>query len=92
MDTRRLASLVFAASAALTLPVMAQTIMLSGSSAPTSTMVPKMTSKDKGPGNGNASTTLNTAGNAVVAVLVAKLQGELNERQYNHEELIELEA
>lgn len=37
------------------------------------------------------STALNIMGDAVAAVYVAKLEGELDERQYNHEELIELE-
>lgn len=39
-----------------------------------------------------ASTTLNILGDAVCAVYVAKREGEFDERQYNHEEVIELEA
>lgn len=38
------------------------------------------------------STVLNVLGDAVVAVYIAKQEGELDERQYNHEELVELEA
>lgn len=38
------------------------------------------------------STVLNILGDAVVAVCIAKQEGELDERQYNHEELVELEA
>lgn len=38
------------------------------------------------------STVLNILGDAVVAVYVAKQEGELDERQYNHEELVELEG
>ena len=38
------------------------------------------------------STVLNVLGDAVCAVYVAKQEGELDERQYNHEELVELEA
>jgi Na+/H+-dicarboxylate symporter len=39
-----------------------------------------------------ASTVLNILGDAVCAVIVAKQEGELDERQYNHEELVELEG
>jgi Na+/H+-dicarboxylate symporter len=38
------------------------------------------------------STVLNVMGDAVTAVLVAKQEGELDERQYYHEELVELEG
>lgn len=38
------------------------------------------------------STVLNILGDAVCAVYVAKQEGELDERQYNHEDLIELEG
>lgn len=38
------------------------------------------------------STVLNILGDAVVAVYVAKQEGELDERQYNHEDLVELEG
>jgi DAACS family dicarboxylate/amino acid:cation (Na+ or H+) symporter len=38
------------------------------------------------------STVLNILGDAVVAVYIAKQEGELDERQYNHEELVELEG
>lgn len=38
------------------------------------------------------STVLNVLGDAVVAVYIAKQEGELDERQYNHEELVELEG
>ena len=38
------------------------------------------------------STVLNILGDAVVAVFIAKQEGELDERQYNHEELVELEG
>lgn len=38
------------------------------------------------------STCLNVLGDAVVAVFVAKREGELDERQYNHEEVVELEG
>lgn len=38
------------------------------------------------------STVLNILGDAVTAVYVAKQEGELDERQYNHEELIEFEG
>ena len=38
------------------------------------------------------STVLNITGDAVCAVVVAKREGELDERQYNHPELIELEG
>lgn len=38
------------------------------------------------------STVLNILGDAVAAVYVAKQEGELDERQYNHEELVELET
>jgi Na+/H+-dicarboxylate symporter len=38
------------------------------------------------------STVLNILGDAVVAVFVAKQEGELDERQYNHEELVEFEG
>lgn len=38
------------------------------------------------------STVLNILGDAVVAVYVAKQEGELDERQYNNEELVELEG
>lgn len=38
------------------------------------------------------STVLNVLGDAVCAVFVAKQEGELDERQYNHEELVELEG
>lgn len=37
------------------------------------------------------STILNVLGDAVVAVYIAKGEGELNERQYYHEELVEME-
>ncbi len=37
------------------------------------------------------STVLNILGDAVAAVYIAKQEGELDERQYNHEDLIELE-
>jgi len=38
------------------------------------------------------STVLNILGDAVCAVYVAKQEGELDERQYNHEEVVELEG
>lgn len=38
------------------------------------------------------STVLNVLGDSVVAVYIAKQEGELDERQYNHEELVELEG
>ncbi len=38
------------------------------------------------------STILNILGDSVVAVFVAKQEGELDERQYNNEELVELEG
>jgi dicarboxylate/amino acid:cation (Na+ or H+) symporter, DAACS family len=38
------------------------------------------------------SSVLNILGDAVVAVTIAKQEGELNESQYNHEELVELEG
>lgn len=38
------------------------------------------------------STVLNILGDAVVAVVVAKQEGELDERQYNHEKLVEMES
>ncbi len=38
------------------------------------------------------STVLNILGDAVVAVYIAKQEGELDEQQYNHEELVELEG
>jgi dicarboxylate/amino acid:cation (Na+ or H+) symporter, DAACS family len=38
------------------------------------------------------STVLNILGDAVVAVYIAKQEGELDERQYNHEVLVELES
>jgi dicarboxylate/amino acid:cation (Na+ or H+) symporter, DAACS family len=38
------------------------------------------------------STVLNILGDAVVAVFIAKQEGELDERQYNREELVELEG
>lgn len=38
------------------------------------------------------STVLNILGDSVVAVYIAKQEGELDERQYNHEELVELEG
>lgn len=38
------------------------------------------------------STVLNILGDAVCAVYVAKREGEFDERQYNHEEVVELEA
>ncbi len=38
------------------------------------------------------STCLNVMGDAVCAVYIAKREGELDERQYNHEELVELES
>jgi len=38
------------------------------------------------------STVLNVLGDAIVAVYIAKQEGELDERQYNHEELVELEG
>lgn len=37
------------------------------------------------------STILNVLGDAVCAVYIAKQEGELNERQYNHEDLVELD-
>lgn len=37
------------------------------------------------------STVVNILGDAVAAVYIAKQEGELDERQYNHEELVELE-
>lgn len=37
------------------------------------------------------STAVNIMGDAIAAVYIAKQEGELDERQYNHEELIELE-
>jgi len=39
-----------------------------------------------------ASTCLNVLSDAVCAVYIAKREGELDERQYNHEELVELET
>lgn len=39
-----------------------------------------------------ASTVLNILGDAVCAVYVAKREGEFDERQYNHEDLVELET
>lgn len=38
------------------------------------------------------STVLNVLGDAVCAVYVAKLEGEMDVRQYNHKELVELES
>lgn len=38
------------------------------------------------------STVLNILGDAVCAVFIAKQEGELDERQYNHEDLVELEG
>lgn len=38
------------------------------------------------------STVLNVLGDAVCAVYIAKREGELDERQYNHEEIVELEG
>lgn len=38
------------------------------------------------------STVLNVLGDAVCTVYVAKQEGELDERQYNHEELVEMEG
>jgi dicarboxylate/amino acid:cation (Na+ or H+) symporter, DAACS family len=38
------------------------------------------------------STVLNVLGDAVVAVYVAKQEDEIDERQYNHEDLVELEG
>lgn len=38
------------------------------------------------------STVLNVLGDAVCAVYVAKQEGELDERQYNHEDLVEIEG
>jgi DAACS family dicarboxylate/amino acid:cation (Na+ or H+) symporter len=38
------------------------------------------------------STVLNVLGDTVCAVYVAKREGELDERQYNHEEIVELEG
>jgi len=38
------------------------------------------------------STVLNVLGDSVVALTIAKQEGELEERQYYHEELVELEA
>lgn len=38
------------------------------------------------------STILNVLGDAVVAVYIAKQEGELDERQYYHEELVEMES
>ena len=38
------------------------------------------------------STVLNVLGDAVVALYVAQREGELDERQYNHEELVEIEG
>lgn len=38
------------------------------------------------------STVLNILGDAVCAVYVAKQEGELDERQYNHEDLVEIEG
>lgn len=38
------------------------------------------------------STVLNILGDAVGAVYVAKVEGELDERQYNHEDLVEMEG
>lgn len=38
------------------------------------------------------STVLNILGDAVVALYIAKQEGELDERQYNHEVLVELES
>lgn len=38
------------------------------------------------------SSVLNILGDAVVAVVIAKQEGELDENQYNHEELVELEG
>lgn len=37
------------------------------------------------------STVVNILGDACTAVYIAKQEGELDERQYNHEELVELE-
>lgn len=37
------------------------------------------------------STVVNIMGDAITAVYIAKQEGELDERQYNHEELVELE-
>ncbi len=37
------------------------------------------------------STILNVLGDAVIAVYIAKGEGEINERQYYHEELVEME-
>lgn len=38
------------------------------------------------------STVMNVMGDAVVALYIAKVEGELDERQYYHEELVELEG
>jgi len=38
------------------------------------------------------STVLNVLGDSVAAVVVAKQEGELDERQYNHEKLVEMEG
>lgn len=38
------------------------------------------------------STVLNVLGDAVCAVFIAKQEGELDERQYNHEDLVEIEG
>lgn len=38
------------------------------------------------------STVLNVLGDAVCAVYIAKQEGELDERQYNHEDIVELEG
>lgn len=38
------------------------------------------------------STVLNVLGDAVAAIVVAKQEGELDERQYNHEKLVEMES
>jgi len=38
------------------------------------------------------STVLNVLGDAVCAVYIAKKEGELDERQYNHAVLVELEG
>ena len=35
---------------------------------------------------------MNVMGDAVVALYIAKVEGELDERQYYHEELVELEG
>jgi len=38
------------------------------------------------------STVLNILGDSLCAVCIAKQEGELDERQYNHEDLVELEG